>query len=137
MFSVQRILVLAANPLDSSRLRLDEELREIEAVLSRAKQHLVRRSLYLLATEEYTPATFFAAAASERGPFGEHLRRHLFRLQGKADLTAGLLEILRSDRCADEQLVWRLEGAGLVRREEPRVVPRCELYAAYFQKHLG
>lgn len=35
---VQRILILAANPLDSSRLRLDEELREIEAVLSRAKQ---------------------------------------------------------------------------------------------------
>ncbi len=34
----QRILILAANPLDSSRLRLDEELREIEAVLSRAKQ---------------------------------------------------------------------------------------------------
>ncbi|MGB5914151.1 MAG: CHAT domain-containing protein, partial [Phormidesmis sp.] len=38
MRSVQRILILAANPLDSSRLRLDEELREIEAVLSRAKQ---------------------------------------------------------------------------------------------------
>ncbi len=35
---VQRILILAANPLDSSRLRLDEELREIEAVLSRATQ---------------------------------------------------------------------------------------------------
>ena len=38
MAVVQRILILAANPLDSSRLRLDEELREIEAVLSRAKQ---------------------------------------------------------------------------------------------------
>ena len=38
MPSQQRILILAANPLDSSRLRLDEELREIEAVLSRAKQ---------------------------------------------------------------------------------------------------
>ncbi|MEL6489795.1 MAG: TIR domain-containing protein [Cyanobacteria bacterium J06621_3] len=38
MPSVQRILILAANPLDSSRLRLDEELREIEAVLRRAKQ---------------------------------------------------------------------------------------------------
>ena len=34
----QRILILAANPLDSSRLRLEEELREIEAVLSRARQ---------------------------------------------------------------------------------------------------
>lgn len=38
MPSVQRILILAANPLKSSKLRLDEQLREIEAVLSRAKQ---------------------------------------------------------------------------------------------------
>ncbi|MGB3293969.1 MAG: hypothetical protein WBB01_13365 [Phormidesmis sp.] len=38
MSPVQRISILAANPLDSSRLRLDEELREIETVLSRAKQ---------------------------------------------------------------------------------------------------
>ena len=36
--AVQRILILAANPLDSSRLRLDKELREIESVLSRARQ---------------------------------------------------------------------------------------------------
>lgn len=35
---VQRILILAANPLDSSRLRLGQELREIEAVLNRATQ---------------------------------------------------------------------------------------------------
>ena len=38
MPSVQRILILAANPLDASRRRLDEEVREIEAVLSQAKQ---------------------------------------------------------------------------------------------------
>ena len=111
------------------------ELDELMRLLA-GHPYLVRRSLYLLATGEYTPATFFDSAASDRGPFGGHLRRHLFRLQGKADLTQGLLEILRDRRCADEQLVWRLEGAGLVTREEPRVVPRCELYATYFRKHL-
>ena len=111
------------------------ELDELMRLLA-GHPYLVRRSLYLLATGEYTPATFFDSAASDGGPFGEHLRRHLFRLQGKADLTQGLLEILRDRRCADEQLVWRLEGAGLVTREEPRVVPRCELYATYFRKHL-
>lgn len=35
---VQRILILAANPKNSSRLRLDEELREIEEGLVRAKK---------------------------------------------------------------------------------------------------
>lgn len=111
------------------------ELDELMRLLA-GHPYLVRRSLYLLATEEYTPATFFAEAASDRGPFGGHLRRHLFRLQGKADLTRGLLEILHRASCADEQLVWRLEGAGLVTRDEPRVVPRCDLYATYFKKHL-
>ena len=98
--------------------------------------YLVRRALYLLATEEYSPGAFFEAAALDKGSFGGHLRRHLFRLQGKAALTAGLLEILDTASCADEQIVWRLEGAGLVRREEPRVLPRCELYEMYFRKHL-
>ncbi len=111
------------------------ELDELMRLLA-GHPYLVRRALYLLATEEYTPAAFFAAAASDEGPFGGHLRRHLFRLQGKADLIAGLLAVLRDNRCADEQLVWRLEGAGLVRRAEPRVVPRCDLYATYFRKHL-
>ncbi|ESA32152.1 hypothetical protein N836_26540 [Leptolyngbya sp. Heron Island J] len=35
---MQRILILAANPLDASRLLLDKEVREIENVLARAKQ---------------------------------------------------------------------------------------------------
>ncbi|MEO1530468.1 MAG: EamA family transporter [Planctomycetota bacterium] len=33
-----RVLILAANPIDTSKLRLDEELREIEAGLERAKR---------------------------------------------------------------------------------------------------
>ena len=112
------------------------ELDELMRLLA-GHPYLVRRALYLLATEEYTPTAFFAAATADEGPFGGHLRRHLFRLQGKADLIAGLLAVMRDNRCADEQLVWRLEGAGLVRRAEPKVVPRCDLYATYFRKHLG
>ena len=112
------------------------ELDELMRLLA-GHPYLVRRSLYLLATEEYTPANFFEAAGADQGPFGGHLRRHLFRLQGKADLTAGLKEILRSNACADEQLVWRLEGAGLVKRDGMRVLPRCELYTKYFRQHLS
>jgi hypothetical protein len=35
---VKTILVLAANPVSTSRLRLDEEVREIESALKAAKQ---------------------------------------------------------------------------------------------------
>ena len=111
------------------------ELDELMRLLA-GHPYLVRRSLYLMATGEYTPASFFEAAGTDQGPFGGHLRRHLFRLKGKDNLTAGLQEILRNNACADEQLVWRLEGAGLVKREGMRVLPRCELYTKYFRQHL-
>lgn len=112
------------------------ELDELMRLLA-GHPYLVRLSLYLLATGEYTPASFFEAAGADQGPFGGHLRRHLFRLQGKEILTTGLKEILRNNACADEQLVWRLEGAGLVKRDGTRVLPRCELYTKYFRQHLS
>ncbi|MGB7485821.1 MAG: AAA-like domain-containing protein [Phormidesmis sp.] len=118
------------NPLGAGEL--DELMR-----LLAGHPYLVRLSLYLLATGEYTPASFFEAAGADQGPFGGHLRRHLFRLQGKENLTTGLKEILRNNACADEQLVWRLEGAGLVKRDGTRVLPRCELYTKYFRQHLS
>jgi len=34
---VKKILILSANPLNTARLRLDEEVREIQAGLERAK----------------------------------------------------------------------------------------------------
>jgi hypothetical protein len=37
--AVKTILILAANPANTSWLRLDEEVREITTVLQRAKNH--------------------------------------------------------------------------------------------------
>lgn len=48
--SMKRILILAANPSDSSRLRLDKEVREIQDVLRRAKQ----RELFEIKTSSAT-----------------------------------------------------------------------------------
>ena len=98
--------------------------------------YLVRRALYLLATQEYSPADFFALAVSNQGPFGEHLRRHLFRLTGKTPLVQGLMQIIQTQTYSDEQVIWRLEGAGLVKREGKQMLPRCQLYADYFREHV-
>ena len=111
------------------------ELKELMRLLA-GHPYLVRRALYLIATKECSSKNFFKTASAAQGPFGGHLRRHLFRLKGQTDLTRGLMEILRSQSCGDEKLVWRLEGAGLVRKTETGAVARCELYAEYFRKHL-
>lgn len=98
--------------------------------------YLVRRALYLVSSGQWTVADLFAEAVADRGPFGDHLRYHLFRMNDKKDLIQGMLQVIRNQTCPDERVFFRLRGAGLVRRERQTVLPRCELYAEYFREHL-
>jgi serine/threonine protein kinase len=98
--------------------------------------YLVRRALYLVASQRISPTDIFAHAADDRGPFGDHLRYHLFQLQGKENLIQGLREVLHLKTCQDERIFFRLHGAGLVHREGRVVLPRCQLYADFFREYL-
>lgn len=98
--------------------------------------YLVRRALYLVASQQMGVTDLFAQATADRGPFGDHLRYHLFRMNDKPELVQGLLEVIRQHRCSNERVFFRLRGAGLVRREGQMVLPRCQLYADYFREHL-
>jgi hypothetical protein len=99
--------------------------------------YLVRRSLYLVASQQISPEKLFAQAISDRGPFIDHLRYHLFRIYKKKDLVQGLLQVIRNNTCPDEQIARLLNAAGLVRQHEGQiVVPRCQLYADYFRERL-
>lgn len=97
---------------------------------------LVRKALYLVASKQLTIADLFAKATDDRGPFGAHLRYHLFRMNNKPELVQGLLQVIRRPSKLDEHIFFRLRGAGLVQRHGQQVIPRCPLYAAYFQEHL-
>ena len=98
--------------------------------------YLTRRALYQLASGRSTTEALFGQAAAERGPFGDHLRYHLFRLHGQAELVRGLVQVLEQGRCDDETVFWRLHGAGLVRGEFQRARMRNQLYATFFGTHL-
>jgi serine/threonine protein kinase len=99
--------------------------------------YLVRRALYLVASQRLSATELFSQASDDRGPFGDHLRYHLFRLYGQKDLIDGFQQIIRNNTCPDDRVFFRLRGAGLVRQEaRSKVVPRCQLYAIYFREHL-
>ena len=98
--------------------------------------YLIRRALYLVASERISVANLFTHAAEDRGPFGDHLRHHLFRLGRSHELINGLTQIIRYRQCQNEQVFFRLHGAGLVRRENQNVVPRYRLYTDFFQGRL-
>ncbi|MDZ7960449.1 MAG: AAA-like domain-containing protein [Aulosira sp. DedQUE10] len=117
------------SPLNSS------EVQQLMALLS-GHPYLVRLALYLIASQRFTSAELFAKATADNGPFGNHLRNHLFRLHSKAELVPSMLQIIRHNSCDDERVFFRLRGAGLVRREGRTVIPRCQLYADYFRENL-
>ena len=94
--------------------------------------YLVRRALYLVASGQTDVETLMANAARDDGPFGDHLRRHLFRFRDKPDLRRAMAQILAHNTCSDDVLFFRLRGAGLARRDGPAVVPRYGLYTTYF-----
>ena len=99
--------------------------------------YLVRKALYLVASDRLTADELFNQAYNERGPFGDHLRYHLFRIYDKPELKACFLRVVQHQTCPDEKVFFRLRGAGLVqRRRNGAVTPRCELYARYFEQHL-
>jgi hypothetical protein len=98
--------------------------------------YLVRRALYLVAGGQMPVERVLEQAASDYGPFGDHLRYHLFRIVDNKALRAGLRQVIRSNRCDDKKTSRLLIAAGLARLEVGNVLPRCPLYASYFGEHL-
>lgn len=98
--------------------------------------YLVRRALYLVAGGQMPVERVLEQANSDYGPFGDHLRYHLFRIVDNKALRAGLRQVIRSNRCDDEKTIRLLIAAGLARQEAGAVLPRCPLYASYFGEHL-
>jgi hypothetical protein len=100
--------------------------------------YLTRKALYLIAGRQPTlsPDELFQQAAEDSGPFGDHLRYYLLRLQEKPELIEALLDVVHRHGCDDVVRAHRLEGAGLVKRQAGKVVPRCLLYEEYFRERL-
>jgi len=118
--------------------RHDNPLTPVEVeklmVLLGGHPYLVRRALYLVASGRLSAPDLFREATNERGPFGDHLRNHLFRLHEREELIAGMKQVIQKQQCSDERVYFRLRGAGLVKREGTAVIARCKLYADFFRQ---
>jgi hypothetical protein len=128
---VARLNALHPKPLK------DDDVGRLYALVQ-GHPYLTRKALYMVAGTQPTisPADLFARATDDAGPFGDHLKYYLLRLQGKPELIAALRRVIEAGRSEDETLSYRLQGAGLIRRDRGRIVPRCELYAQYFRQRL-
>ncbi len=75
-----------------------------------------------------------AQAAKDDGPFGEHLRAMLSNLQETDGLLYALQQVIRDGSVPRQDDYYRLDGAGLVQRENNRIVPTTQIYADFFRK---
>ncbi len=98
--------------------------------------YLVRKAMYLVASKRYAAEEFFATATDDRGPFGDHLRYHLFRIHDQKDLVERFLQIIEHNTSPDDWTFRRLEGCGLVRKEGKIFLTRSQLYYNYFKERL-
>ncbi len=122
------------NRRHGSPLTMPQE-RELMGLLN-GQPYLVRRAFYLVASQQLGFQDLLSQAISDRGPFGDHLRYHLFRIYDKPELVQGLRQVIRTNACSDERIVRLLVAAGLVTQTDHGLTARCQLYAKYFQEHL-
>ncbi|HEX4965498.1 MAG TPA: AAA-like domain-containing protein [Thermoanaerobaculia bacterium] len=99
--------------------------------------YLVRQALYVLATERWSLARLRDEAGKDTGPFGDHLRRHLWALLQSERLRAVVARIAKGEGCDDEGLFQHLLASGLAAGEDRfKARLRCALYQQYFLLHL-
>lgn len=113
-----------------------DQLNDLMDLIS-GHPYLIRRALYLLATERIELDTLFAQATQDTGPFGDHLRHYLYRILQKPELEQALSDILLQQTYEENQTFYRLKGAGLIKKVGNQIVLRNNLYTRYFWERLN
>jgi hypothetical protein len=113
----------------------ERELPQVMDLLS-GHPYLSRKALYTLVTEKMAWADLARGAASDQGPFADHLRHHFWLLRDAPELRVALKQVVRRDRCIDDIAFFRLLQAGLVKGSGDVCRCRCGLYEQYFKDKL-
>jgi hypothetical protein len=110
------------------------ELDHLHALVG-GQPYLSRLALYRLNAEpRLTFSQLDERAADPEGPFGEHLRSLLLRLQGRSGLLDAMRQVVRHGTTSDDDTTHRLFRAGLTRHKGKRIVPTNLLYARFFRE---
>jgi serine/threonine-protein kinase len=75
-------------------------------------------------------------AATDQGPFGDHLRRHWWLLRDEPQLQTALRQVIQTNTCVDPIALFRLLQSGLIKGSGDYFTCRCDLYRSYFKDKL-
>jgi hypothetical protein len=118
-------------------LKNGDELNRFYALFS-GQPYLTRRGFFDLTAEKKSLTELEAKADADDGPYGDHLKRILFRLTGNDALKNALRGLLKGEPLPDAMTFHRLSGAGLVVGESTKDAHfRCAIYQRFLARHLG
>jgi hypothetical protein len=112
------------------------ELDRLYALLN-GHPYLTPLAFYRLLWEETTFDALCRSAATDSGPFSDHLRAKLDGINN-AHLREAMHEVVFNESVPgnDRKLFYRLEAAGLAREASGRIVASNDLYKRFFQSVL-
>lgn len=111
----------------------DGELDDLYELVS-GHPFLTRLAFYRLASGHCSSFGDLESRAGEPdGPFGDHLRALLVRLRQTGDLLPAMGQAVTLQSVPEDDVYYRLHGAGLVDRRNKRVVPANLVYARFFR----
>ncbi|MCB0209198.1 MAG: AAA-like domain-containing protein [Anaerolineae bacterium] len=115
------------------------EKKDIDKLMTCVGGHpyLVRQTFYWLSKGATLKNILQRAVNDHNGPFDSHLRELMKKIK-KGFYQNIEIELCKAfnNQITDELMFHRLRGAGLVKREDDCIKPRCKLYQEYFQKRL-
>ncbi len=114
-----------------AQLLCHRELDELYELLN-GQPYLIRLAFLRLGSSEYSFSELVDCAAESDGPFGDHLRALLMRLD-QSNLRASMQQVTLGYKI-DDTTYYRLHGAGLVYRKNHQIQPANLLYARFFRE---
>jgi DNA-binding winged helix-turn-helix (wHTH) protein len=117
-------------------LRTDGEVRRYFGLVG-GNPYLTQRGLYEMAQRRLALDELEARAASDDGPFGDHLRRMAAALAQDQTMRQAMTAVIGGGACPAVESFYRLRSAGLIAGDSAQEArPRCQLYAAYLRDRL-
>lgn len=101
--------------------------------------YLIQLALNIISNQQVTLATLLQdAASSDGGPFRQHLYEHLLNLGRNQELNEAMKKVVfasEAQRLGPKE-IFKLEGMGLIRKNNTGYACRCKLYQLYFKDKM-
>ncbi|MUG95677.1 serine/threonine protein kinase [Scytonema sp. UIC 10036] len=100
---------------------------------------LVHLALYHLSGGEITLTQLLEDAPTPVGIYYHHLQRHWAALQAQPELVSAFERVIQTTNpvLLEPVLAYKLSNMGLIKQENDRSIPSCELYRQYFQRKFS